>query len=136
MKGYLYSDCIITQRNKAFKFKGRLGLPIQDILNSFLPSLSLGILPLKYNFQYHPYISAGCVAVNRDQIIDAKKNEIIRHNNKLKPNKGDGDISTWLYYAQLTGFIDEICQQFPRGCGKRFKQNKKLLNLNVFYLNM
>ena len=115
----IYKD--IVNFYKAFKFKGRLGLPIQDILNSFLPSLSLGILPLKYNFQYHPYISAGCVAVNRDQIIDAKKNEIIRHNNKLKPNKGDGDTSTWLYYAQLTGFIDEICQQFPRGCGKRFK---------------
>ena len=67
----IYKD--IVNFYKAFKFKGRLGLPIQDILNSFLPSLSLGILPLKYNFQYHPYISAGCVGVNRDQIIDAKR---------------------------------------------------------------
>ena len=107
---------------KAFNFKGRLGLPIQDILNTFLPYLSLGILPLKYNFQYHPYISADCSVVNNDQIKDAEENEFIRHNNKMKPNKGEGDTSIWFYYAKLTGFIDEICQKFPSGCPKMEKK--------------
>jgi len=110
----IYKD--IINFYKAFKFNGRLGLPIQQILNTFLPYLSIGILPLKYNFQYHPYISADCVAVNKEQVKDAQENEVIRHNNKMKPHTRDGDVSTWFYYANLTGFIDELCQKFPSGC--------------------
>jgi len=110
----IYKD--IINFYKAFKFKGRLGLPIQQILNTFLPYLSIGILPLKYNFQYHPYISAKCVVVTKEQVKEAQENEVIRHNNKMKPETGDGDVSTWFYYANLTGFIDELCQKYPRGC--------------------
>ena len=110
----IYKD--IVNFYKAFKFKGKLGLPIQQILNTFLPYLSIGILPLKYNFQYHPYISASCVAVTKEQVKEAQENEVIRHNNKMKPETGDGDVSTWFYYANLTGFIDELCQKFPSGC--------------------
>ena len=112
----IYQD--ILNFYKAFNFKGRLGLPIQDILNTFLPYLSIGILPLRYNYQYHSYISAGCVGVSEEEKRDASENEVIRHNNKLKPQNGQGDFSTWFYYANLTGFVDELCQQFPRGCQK------------------
>jgi lipopolysaccharide biosynthesis glycosyltransferase len=110
----IYKD--IINFYKAFKFNGRLGLPIQQILNTFLPYLSIGILPLKYNFQYHPYISAKCVVVTKEQVKEAQENEVIRHNNKMKPETGDGDVSTWFYYANLTGFINELCQKYPRGC--------------------
>ena len=49
---------------------------------------------------------------------EAQENEVIRHNNKMKPETGDGDVSTWFYYANLTGFINELCQKFPSGCKK------------------
>lgn len=112
----IYKD--IVNFYKAFKFEGRLGLPIQQILNFFLPFISVGVLPLRYNFQYHPYISASCVGVTKEEIEDAKKNEVIRHNNKLKPNNGEGEQAKWYYYANLTGFVDELCAKFPRGCRK------------------
>ena len=110
----IYND--IVNFYKAFNFKGRLGLPIQDILNTFLPYLSVGVLPLRYNFQYHPYISAGCVKVKGEEVQDAHNNEVLRHNNKEKPQNGDGDFHLWYYYVNLTGFIDEICKKFPQGC--------------------
>jgi ABC-type dipeptide/oligopeptide/nickel transport system ATPase subunit len=69
----IYKD--IVNFYKGFKFKGKLGLPIQQILNTFLPYLSIGILPLKYNFQYHPYISAKCVVVTKEQVKEAQENE-------------------------------------------------------------
>ena len=83
-----------------------------------MPYLSIGILPLKYNFQYHPYISASCVVVTKEQVKEAQENEVIRHNNKMKPHTGDGEVSTWFYYANLTGFINELCQKYPSGCKK------------------
>ena len=34
-----------------FKYKDKLPTPIQDILNNFFPSVSVGNLPFRYNFQ-------------------------------------------------------------------------------------
>ena len=110
----IYKD--IVNFYKAFNFKGKLGLPIQDILNTFIPYLSVGILPLRYNYQYHPYLSAGCVVTNYEENEDAKNNEVIRHNNKMKPYQGEGELSKWYYYANLTGFIKDICEKYPKGC--------------------
>ena len=47
---------------------------------------------------------------------DAKNNEVIRHNNKMKPYQGEGELSKWYYYANLTGFIKDICAKYPKGC--------------------
>ena len=91
-------------------------MPIQDILNTFIPYLSVGILPLRYNYQYHPYLSADCVVTNNEENEDAKNNEVIRHNNKMKPYQGEGELSKWYYYANLTGFIKDICEKYPKGC--------------------
>ena len=112
----IYKD--IVKFYKAFNYKNKLRLPFQDILNTFLPYLSIGFLPLKYNFQDNPYIEEDeCVIFNKSEIQDAKINAIIRHNNKMKPEKGEGDkILKWKYYANLTGFIDEICRKYPEGC--------------------
>ena len=110
----IYKD--IVNFYKAFNFKGKLGLPIQDILNTFIPYLSVGILPLRYNYQYHPYLSADCVVTNNEENEDAKNNEVIRHNNKMKPYQGEGELSKWYYYANLTGFIKDICAKYPKGC--------------------
>ena len=36
---------------KEFKYKSRLSTPYQDILNNFLPAISMGLLPLRFNMQ-------------------------------------------------------------------------------------
>ena len=45
----IYQD--IVNFYNSFQYKGRLPTPIQDILNTFFPSLAIGILPLRYNLQ-------------------------------------------------------------------------------------
>ena len=113
---------------KEFNYKGRLPLPFQDILNTFLPYLSIGIIPLKYNYQYDSSIFySQCIVVNRSEIDEAKNNTVIRHNNKAKPQKGIGDyVDKWNYYKNLTGFQDELCKKYPSGCRyKSFMEYKK-----------
>ena len=112
----IYKD--IVNLYQGFNFYGRLSLPIQDIVNTFLPYVSLGYLPIKYNFQYHSYIYSSCSVISRNEVEDAIKNEIIRHNNKMKPYFGDGEKDKWIHYANLTGFLDEICLKYPKGCYK------------------
>ena len=131
----IYQD--IVNFYNSFKYKGRLPSPIQDILNTFLPSLSLGILPLRYNFQgyydinaskrenfesyyssiYHSYCS---LYYEKDKLlIEEGKNLVIRHNNKFKIHKGEvyNELKKeWRYYANLTGFYDEICSKYKEGC--------------------
>ena len=131
----IYQD--IVKFYNSFKYKGRLPTPIQDILNTFLPSLSLGTLPLRYNFQgyydintnksdnfqstysniYNLYCS---LYYEKDKIlIEEEKNLVIRHNNKFKIDKGEIDNELkkeWGYYANLTGFYDEICSKYHSGC--------------------
>ena len=55
----------------------------------------------------------------KDEIIVEEKNIIIRHTNKCKVYKGEesGELKKeWNELAKLTGFYNEICQKYPKGC--------------------
>ena len=131
----IYKD--IVNFYNSFKYKGRLPTPIQDILNTFLPSLAIGYLPFRYNFQgfyditksseenkysiftdiYNLECSFFCR--KEDILIEEEKNLVIRHNNKLKVHLGESyyDLQIkWEDYAKLTGFYEEICMKYPLGC--------------------
>ena len=131
----IYQD--IVNFYNAFEYKGRLPTPIQDILNTFFPSLAVGNLPLRYNFQgfydikigreenkYSPYSSIYNLECSlfqgKDEIlIEEEKNLVIRHNNKQKVHLGESSYELnqkWNNYAKLTGFYDEICLKYPKGC--------------------
>ena len=131
----IYQD--IVNFYNAFEYKGRLPTPIQDILNTFFPSLAVGNLPLRYNFQgfydikisreenkYSPYSNIYNLECSlfqgKDEIlIEEEKNLVIRHNNKQKVHLGESSYELnqkWNNYAKLTGFYDEICLKYPKGC--------------------
>ena len=131
----IYQD--IVNFYNSFKYKGRLPTPIQDILNTFFPSLAVGTLPLRYNFQgfydikasreeneYSSFSSifnleCSLFKGRDDKLIEEEKNLVIRHNNKLKVHNGESTydlIQKWRYYANLTGFYDEICLKYNSGC--------------------
>jgi lipopolysaccharide biosynthesis glycosyltransferase len=131
----IYQD--IVNFYNSFKYKGRLPTPIQDILNTFFPSLAVGTLPLRYNFQGFYDIKASredneystfsnifnlecSLFKGRDDILtEEEKNLVIRHNNKLKVHNGESTyelIQKWGYYVNLTGFYDEICSKYHSGC--------------------
>ena len=131
----IYQD--IVNFYNAFEYKGRLPTPIQDILNTFFPSLAIGNLPLRYNFQgfydikigreenkYSPYSNIYNLECSlfqgKDEIlIEEEKNLVIRHNNKQKVHLGESSYELnqkWNNYAKLTGFYDEICLKYPKGC--------------------
>ena len=131
----IYKD--LVKFYNSFKYKGRLPTPIQDILNTFFPSLAVGTLPLRYNFQGYYNINASkedneysifsnifnlecSLFRGRDDIlIEEEKNLVIRHNNKLKVHLGESNfelIQKWNYYVNLTGFYDEICLKYRSGC--------------------
>ena len=123
---------------KAFNYKGRLPLPFQDILNTFLPFLSIGIIPFKYNYQYYPSLyTSKCTTVNKWEIKEAKYKTVIRHNNKQKPERGIGKyVNNWNYYKNLTGFQDEICKKYPSGCREKiFREYKRFKYLNYSNTN-
>ena len=127
----LYQD--IVNFYNGFKFKGKLNTPIQDILNTFFPTVSLGLLPLEYNFQ--GYVNLGedegmdynvihqleCSMFyeKKKELIKYEKSLVIRHCNKNKVETGEANIEIkkrWNYYALMTGFIEEICGQHPFAC--------------------
>ena len=127
----LYQD--ILNFYKGFKYKGKLPTPIQDILNTFFPAISLGLLPLKYNFQgyvnlneedYFPEneiyeLECSLFYHKKKKLIKHEKNVVIRHSNKYKVYTGEASYnikSEWEKYAKLTGFYEEICQQYPLAC--------------------
>ena len=131
----IYQD--IVNFYNSFKYKGRLPTPIQDILNTFFPSLAVGHLPLRYNFQgfydlnqsiednkYSSFSSIYSLECSlycgkEDILIEEEKNLVIRHNNKLKVHLGQSPYSfnqKWNDYAKLTGFYEEICIKYPVGC--------------------
>ena len=125
----LYED--IVNIYNGFNYTKILELPIQDILNHFFPSITVGNLPARYNFQgvintnddgmsscsyiYSFYCSK---YFRKDEIFEEEKNIVIRHSNKCKVYKGDGPElkNEWNEYAKLTGFYDEICLKYPKGC--------------------
>ena len=131
----IYQD--LVKFYNSFNYKGRLPTPIQDILNTFFPSLAVGTLPLRYNFQGYYDINASrednsfsafsdifnlecSLYRGRDDIlIEEEKNLVIRHNNKLKVHLGESPYELnlkWNDYAKLTGFYEEICLKYPKGC--------------------
>jgi len=131
----IYQD--IVNFYNSFKYKGKLPTPFQDILNTFLPSLAIGTLPLRYNFQgyydiksnkdfnqqsyYSLIYNLHCSLYKGrdDLLIEEEENLVIRHNNKFKIHKGElsNELKKkWNYYANLTGFYDEICKNYDSGC--------------------
>ena len=131
----IYQD--IVNFYNSFQYKGRLPTPIQDILNTFFPSLAIGILPLRYNLQgfydikvskaknsyslFSSIYNLECSLLRgKDELlIEEEKNLVIRHNNKLKVHLGESPYELnqkWNNYAKLTGFYEEICLKYPKGC--------------------
>ena len=128
----IYQD--IIKFYKFFNFKGKLPTPHQDILNCFLPSTSIGLLPLKYNHgeyinlnkseneQEDPKIykqQCSFFYGKKDIVFEAEKNVVIRHYNKHKIYKGEWNslmTKEWQNYAKMTGFYDDICFKYPLGC--------------------
>ena len=126
----LYQD--IVNFYNGFNYKGRLPTPIQDILNTIFPAVSLGLLPLRYNFQGYVllkeeeqfysmiYDSECSLYFNRkEELINEEENVFIRHCNKFKVYEGEAPPiikNEWQYYAKLTGFYDEICENYPISC--------------------
>ena len=125
----LYHDLVMFY--KEFKYKDKLPTPIQDILNNFFPSVSVGNLPFRYNFQ--GYIDANgkddfemlhkkdCSKYynKKKELIKEEKKIVIRHTNKFKTyygDKFDNLFNEWTYYAKMTGFYEEICKKYPMAC--------------------
>ena len=92
----------------------------------------MGILPLRYNLQgfvdfsgkkdSYLYSQSCSKYYNKlDDLIDEEKNIVVRHFNKYKVYNGESprDFNLkeeWIYYANLTGFFDEICKSNPIAC--------------------
>ena len=133
----IYQD--IVNFYNSFQYHGRLPTPIQDILNTFFPSMATGIMPLRYNFQgfydteleepdiENEYLYMDSISNlecsfyynKKDILIEEEKNIVIRHNNKLKIHLGEsfGKLKMkWNKYAKLTGFYNELCEKYPMGC--------------------
>ena len=125
----LYHDLVTFY--KAFKYKNKLMTPIQDLLNNFFPSISVGNLPLRYNFQgytdangidiYEMIYKKDCSKYynKKKELIKEEKKIVIRHTNKFKTyygDKFDNLFNEWTYYAKMTGFYKEICKKYPTVC--------------------
>jgi lipopolysaccharide biosynthesis glycosyltransferase len=127
----LYQD--IVNFYNGFKFKGTLPTPIQDILNTFFPAISLGLLPFEFNFQgyfnlddddgndYSLIYSFNCSKFykKKKDLIEYEKKLFIRHCNKNKVETNEAHISIqkrWIYYANMTGFFKELCKKYPFAC--------------------
>jgi len=130
----IYQD--ILKFYKFFDFKGKLTTPHQDILNCFLPSSSIGKLPLKYNHveyidlnknedqQEEPRIyieECSYFHGKADIVFEAERNVVIRHYNKHKIYEGNWNYlmtKKWLNYANMTGFYENICNSYSNVCYK------------------
>ena len=116
---------------KMFKYiltKTKFYNPYADILNDFLPWYSNGLMPLKYNLP--EYITVNDNAQkdyeiwtkkcsyyfgNKNIVIEAEKNVVIRNLQNYKVYKGEGSEEVknlWKSYAQKTGFYEEICKKY------------------------
>ena len=55
----------------------------------------------------------------KNLVFEAERNVVIRHFNQHKINNGRwNSIMTkeWQDYGKMTGFYEEICQKYPKGC--------------------
>ena len=129
----IYQD--ILNFYKYFNYKGKLPTPHQDFINCFIPSSAIGLLPLKYNHVEYIYLDKDDneqregknIYLNKCSyyygkkklVFDSERNVVIRHFNQHKINNGRwNSIMTkeWQYYGKMTGFYEEICQKYPKGC--------------------
>ena len=64
-----------------------------------------------YTFHYSKFF-------RKDEIIKEEQNIVIRHSNKCKVynNEGPELKKEWNEYAKLTGFYEQICLKYPKGC--------------------
>ena len=116
---------------KEFKYKSRFCNTYQDILNHFLPAISMGLLPLRFNMQGYEEIKNNNSVLKYEMVslqersIFYKKGKklkekekilLVRHYNHFKIYAWKGSIfkEKWNYYANKTGFYKEICQNYPK----------------------
>ena len=116
---------------KMYKYvltKTKYYTPYADIMNDFLPLLSTGFVPLKYNLpdlikinednqkDYEIWTKNCSYYYNKkDIVIKAEKEVVIRNLYKYKVYKGEGNKDMkkeWKKYAKLTGFYEEICEKY------------------------
>ena len=125
----IYND--IIKFYKYLNYTNKLKTPHQDIINCFLPSVSLGSLPIKYNLQeYFDFndpndnqkgsfmyaFNCSYYYGKKNEIIEGAKNAVIWHYTKSKIHKGEGApflTKQWIKYAKMTGFYKEIKQNYP-----------------------
>ena len=125
----IYED--IVNFYKKFHFQHRLVTQHQDIINCFLPSKSIGLLPMKYNlYEYFEKNDTGLFIYNlrcsyyyknKKAILQAQNDVVIRHYNHHKIHNGAYNkpmTLKWKEIVKLTGLYDEICEQYPKGCSK------------------
>ena len=127
----LYHQAVKFYNN--FKYKVEFNTPYQDILNHFISTKSMGLLPLRYNMQgyaeikdnynYSNYnllnhLNCSTFYKKENEIKKEEKKLVIRHYNKFKVYDGNGEKleKEWNYYAKKTGFYKEICGKYPKGC--------------------
>ena len=135
----IYNEIIKLYQH--LNFKGKLPTAHQDIINCFLPSAAIGLLPFKYNVQEFidlrkndkqkgsKIYKRNCSYYygKKEEVFDAEKNIVIRHYNKYKIYFGKGIYilnRKWNIYAKLTGFYNEICKKYPKGCRQISKPKK------------
>jgi len=131
----LYND--ILKFFKYLDFENKLKTPHQDIINCFLPSALVGLFPAKYNLQEYIDIKnksdeqKGSSLYNlncsyyygkKQEIFNEAKNVVIWHYTKSKIHKGEGApflTKQWKKYAKMTGFYEEISQNYPSAFWER-----------------
>ena len=115
---------------KMYKYvltKTKFYKPYDDIINDFLPLLSTGYLPLKFNMPEYVNLNnsqSGIQMVDRNcsyykdkrnEVIEAEQNVVIRnlYYNKVYKGEGNDEIKNdWKKYAELTGFYEEIKNKY------------------------
>jgi lipopolysaccharide biosynthesis glycosyltransferase len=131
----IYND--IIKLYKYLHFKNKLKTAHQDIINCFLPSVSIGLLPIKYNLQEYidfknssdkqkgsRLYTSKCSYYygKKNQILEGAKNVVIWHYTKSKIYKGIGAPflkKQWIKYAEMTGFYEKIKQNYPKAFFKK-----------------
>ena len=127
----IYND--IIKFYHYFNFSDKLPTAHQDIINCFLPSVVIGTLPFKYNFQEFIDLKKNdkqrgsniytrkCSYYyhKKEEVFQAEKNLVIRHYNKYKVYNGKGNYvmkKQWKNLAKLNGFYNKICINYPKAC--------------------
>jgi lipopolysaccharide biosynthesis glycosyltransferase len=126
----IYND--IVKFYKYLNFSHKLPTPHQDFINCFLPSILVGLLPIKYNLQEYIDIKnpnnyrrgtrlytlrCSYFYGKKDEILEGAKNVVIWHYNHAKINNGHGApflTRQWKKYAKISGVYKEIKRRYPK----------------------